>query len=383
MSGDPMKARPRTGSFSFGHAYPSGWLTSLDSQRRTGLPRAVRVTVWLLLWTMLALVTMMVLVPWVQTTTGSGRVTTLDPRDRVQTISALVSGRVAEWYVRDAQVVRAGDPIVRIQDLDDELVVRLQAQLDAAIRKHEAARHAAETAELDLSRQEDLYEAGLTSRLTFEQASIRVQQLRISEEQALGELNQAEVNFSRQGSQLVVAPRDGTILHVEAGDVATLVSAGQRLATFLPAGGERAVELYVDGRDIGLVRPGRTVRLEFEGWPSFQFSGVPEFAIGTFAGEVVFVEPSARDDGRFRVLVAERQLGTACEQDTVALPGLNLAGNCGWPPESFVRLGANVRGWVLLETVPLGYELWRLLNNFPPVSIPAVAGSAMVDEVKK
>lgn len=373
-----QQSKPIRG-YSFGHRYPRTWLETLDSRRRTAMPRVLRVTAWLLVSTVVILAAMLVFVPWVQTTNGTGRVTTLDPRDRVQTLSALVSGRIAEWYVQDAQVVRAGDPIVRIQDLDDELVVRLQAQLDAAIRKHEAARHAAETAELDLARQEDLYEAGLTSRLTFEQASIRVQQLRISEEQALSELNQAEVNFSRQGSQLVVAPRDGTILQVEAGDVATLVSAGSRLATFLPAGAERAIELFIDGRDIGLVRPGRTVRLEFEGWPSFQFSGVPEYAIGTFAGEVVFVEPSAREDGRFRILVAERQLGTACEQEKVALPGLNLAGNCGWPPESFVRLGANVRGWVLLETVPLGYELWRLLNNFPPV----MASATPAAEVKK
>lgn len=369
--------------FSFGHGYPASWLQQLDSQRRTGMPRVLRVTAWLLVLTCIALALMLVFVPWVQTTNGTGRVTTLDPRDRVQTLSALVSGRIAEWYVQDAQSVRAGDPIVRIQDLDDELVVRLQAQLDAALRKHEAARHAAETSELDLARQEDLFEAGLTSRLTFEQASIRVQQLRIAEEQALGELNQAEVNFSRQGSQLVVAPRDGTILQVEAGDVATLVSAGQRLASFLPAGAERAIELFVEGRDIGLVQPGREVRLEFEGWPSFQFSGVPEYAIGTFAGEVAFVEPSAREDGRFRVLVAERQLGTACEQDVVALPGLNLAGNCGWPPDTFVRLGANVRGWVLLETVPLGYELWRLLNNFPPVSVPGFATGTPTAGVKK
>jgi len=382
MSGSPQRPQ-NTRGFSFGHRYPHSWLQLLDSQRRTNMPQVLRVTSWLLVITCIALGLMLVFVPWVQTTSGTGRVTTLDPRDRVQTVSALVSGRIAEWYVQDAQFVRAGDPIVRIQDLDDELVVRLQAQLDAALRKHEAARHAAETAELDLTRQEDLYEAGLTSRLTFEQASIRVQQLRISEEQTLGELNQAEVNFSRQGSQLVVAPRDGTILHVEAGDVATLVSAGQRLATFLPAEAKRAIELFIDGRDIGLVQSGRAVRLEFEGWPSFQFSGVPEFAIGTFAGEVVFVEPSAREDGRFRVLVAERQLGTACEQETAALPGLNLAGNCGWPPDTFVRLGANVRGWVLLETLPLGYELWRLMNNFPPVSVPAVAGAAAATEVKK
>lgn len=364
--------RGRTGDFSFGHAYGGSSLERLDCLRRVRVPRPLRTFSWLLACSILLAAVLLVFTPWVQTTVGIGRVTTLDPRDRVQPISALVSGRVAEWYVRDADTVKAGDPLVRIQDLDDELVVRLQAQLDAAIRKHAAAKQAADTAALDLARQEKLFTDGLTARLTVEQASIRLQQLRVAEEQTLGELNQAEVNFSRQGSQLVVAPRDGTILNVEAGDTATIVSAGEALAMFLPADAERAVELFIDGRDIGLVKPGREVRLEFEGWPSFQFSGIPEYAIGTFAGEVVFVEPSARTDGRFRVLVAERELGTACQQAS-SLPGLNLAGNCGWPPESFVRLGASTRGWVLLETVPLGYELWRLLNNFPPVNVAPLA----------
>jgi hypothetical protein len=329
------------------------------------------------LLTLLLTGAVLALMPWVQTTTGPGRVTTLDPRDRVQNISAMVSGRIAEWYVSDASTVKAGDPLVRIVDVDDELVARLDAQLQAARRKLEAARDATRTAGLDLVRRESLFADGLASRLDLEQASIRVQQLRITEEQAQGEVNDAEVNLSRQGSQLVVAPRDGTIMHVEAGDVATMVSAGQALATFMPAGTERVVEIYLEGRDIGLVHPGRKARLQFDGWPAFQFSGLPEFAVGTFAAEVVFVEPNARVDGSFRVLLAEDKLEAGCFGVDMR-PGLNVAGNCGWPPESFVRLGASVQGWVLLETVPLGYELWRRMNNFPPVNA-AVTASGVLD----
>ena len=32
-----------------------------------------------------------------------------------------------------------------------------------------------------------------------------------------------------------------------------------------------------------------------------------------------------------------------------------------WPDDPLV-----VQAWVLLETVPVGYEIWRQLNNFPP-----------------
>lgn len=363
----------RSTQFSFGKPYQSDQLDSLQALHAIGIPSVLRVSCWIILFALAVSVAGLWL-PWVQTTSGSGQVTTLNPSDRVQSISALVTGRIAEWYVQDADFVRAGDPIIRIQDIDDQLVVRLQSQLDAAQRKIDAAQEAVTTAEIDYGRQRELLAEGLASQLAFEQARIKVQQLTVSLEEAKSEFNQAETALSRQGSQLVVAPRDGTIIHVEAGDTATIVSAGQPLATFMPADTERAVEITIDGRDIGLVYPGRQVRLQFEGWPAFQFSGRPDLAVGTFKGEVVFVEPSARLDGRFRVLVKAPESSEDCLQSAV-VNGLPRMGECGWPPESFVRLGASVRGWVLLETVPLGFEIWRRLNSFPPINTASVGVS--------
>ena len=362
-----MKIRNNgTGSFTYRDTYPQFQLESMTSYRGIRLPRILRLLCWLLITTAIVVGAALTFIPWVQTTSGFGRVTTLDPADKIQNISALVSGRVAQWYVQDGDTVREGDPIVQILDIDNDFVARLNTQLGAAERKYEAARASVTTAELDLERRERLLEQGLASRLEFEQARIRVQQLQVSEEEALAELNQAQMNLSRQGSQMVLAPRDGTILHVEAGDTATIVSAGQTIASFMPSEFERVVELFIDGRDIGLVKPGRQVRLEFETWPAFQFSGIPEFAVGTFAGEVFFVEPGAGVDGKFRVLVSQTEPDANCFDRESIRPGMNVAGNCGWPPENFVPLGASSRGWVLLDKVPLGYELWRLMNNFPP-----------------
>ncbi len=359
--------------FSFGHQYRENHLEHLPMISSISIPNAVKVTCWIIcIGIILGIASLWI--PWVQSTSGRGEVTTLNPSDRVQNISAMVSGRIAEWYVQDADFVKAGDPIVRIADIDDQLLPRLQSQLGAAQRKFQAAQQAVTTAEIDYNRQQELFNQGLASSLAFEQAKIKVQQLTVSLEEAQTELNQAQTNLSRQGSQLVIAPRDGTILHVEAGDTATVVSAGQALASFMPANTTRAVQLYIDGRDIGLVQPGRDVRLEFEGWPAFQFSGRPDLAVGTFKGEVVFVEPSARLDGSFRVLVKEPLRTEDCLQAEM-VNGIPRTGECGWPPESFVRLGANVQGWVLLETVPLGFELWRLLNNFPPLSSPPATTS--------
>ena len=371
MSSSPKKLGKQT--FSFGKPYQEDQLSNLNALASIGIPRVVRVSRWIIFISLVIGISGL-WIPWVQTTSGSGQVTTLNPSDRVQSISALVTGRIAEWYVQDADYVEAGDPIIRIQDIDDQLIVRLQLQLDAARRKIEASQEAVTTAQIDYQRQKDLFGEGLASQLSFEQARIKVQQMTVSLEEARSEFNQAETALSRQGSQLVVAPRNGTIIHVEAGDTATIVSAGQPLATFMPADTERAVEIMIDGRDIGLVHPGRQVRLQFEGWPAFQFSGRPDLAVGTFRGEVVFVEPSARLDGRFRVLVKEPLNSEECLESEV-INGIPRMGECGWPPESFVRLGATVRGWILLETVPLGFELWRLLNSFPPINVTNASSS--------
>jgi RND family efflux transporter MFP subunit len=294
-------------------------------------------------------------VPWVQTTEGAGTVTALNPNDRLQEINALVPGRIQEWYVRDGSHVAVGDPIVRIADIDPQLLERLQAERDQVVAKLAAADSAMQTAEIDMRRMEELYEQGLAARRDYEQARIRVDELRSRLAEAAAELNRLDVSLSRQSVQIVRAPRAGVILRVNAGDAATFVKAGDVVATFVPDNAERAIELFVDGRDIALVREGADVRLQFEGWPAVQFSGWPSVAVGTFGGKVVAVDPTAQANGRFRILVTED-------------PDFETP----WPDERFVRFGSTARGWVLLDTVAVGYELWRLLNNFPP-RLPAGA----------
>ncbi|MEM6538801.1 MAG: HlyD family efflux transporter periplasmic adaptor subunit [Pseudomonadota bacterium] len=319
---------------------------TLASIKTPGLIRSIG---WALIATTFVVVGFLLLAPWVQTTAGPGTVTALNPNDRLQEINALVPGRIAEWYVRDGSKVKTGDPIVKIVDNDPNLLDRLEAEKAQVVAKLEAAELAVKTAGLDASRMEDLFNKGLAARRDFELAQIKVQDLRARVAEAAAELNRIDVNLSRQSAQIVRAPRDGVILRVNAGDAATFVSAGEAIATFVPENVERAVELFIDGRDVALVSPGDRVRIEFEGWPNVQFSGWPSVAIGMFGGTVTAIDPSADAQGRFRVLVIE-----------------DLADPHPWPSESFIRFGAKARGWVLLEQVSVGYELWRQLNNFPP-----------------
>ncbi|MEO0463478.1 MAG: HlyD family efflux transporter periplasmic adaptor subunit [Pseudomonadota bacterium] len=313
-------------------------------------PRIFRTVFVLLLFAFVATVAFLIYVPWVQTTGGRGVVTTLNPNERQQDINALVSGRIEEWFVRDGSQVEKGDPIVRIADIDPQLIERLQAERAQVEVQLQAAKSAQATAEIDLRRTRELFDAGLAARRDFEQAQIRVDQMRGDVAAAEANLARTNVSLSRQSNQLVTAPRDGFIQSINGGDAATIINAGDILATFVPENTERVIEIFLDGRDVGLVQAGAPARIQFEGWPTVQFSGWPSIAVGTFAGEVVTVDQSAQTDGRFRVLIRED------------VP----EGDEPWPTDRYARFGAAVQAWVLLETVPVGFEVWRQLNNFPP-----------------
>lgn len=302
-------------------------------------------------------------VPWVQTAPGTGGVIALDPRDRQQNITAMVPGRVARWYVTDGSEVKAGDPIARIADIDPQLLDRLDSERDQLRAEIAATRQAMQVAQRDVDRSATLYREGLISRRDYELAQIKITDYQAKIASSQQSLARLSVNRQRQAEQLIRAPRAGRIMRVEAGGSATMIKAGDLLATFVPDAAERVVELYVDGRDIPLIHIGRRVRLEFEGWPAIQFSGWPSVARGLFDGRVSAIDVSASPNGLFRILV---------EPAPDRPP---------WPAEPAIRLGAKVQGWVLMDTVKVWFELWRLLNDFPlqftrPDARPATDGSA-------
>lgn len=323
------------------------------SVHRHKLPRSLRHVGWMLLIIMGVCAAGLIITPWVQTTSGFGQMTAIDPSKRQHDIHTLVAGRVDEWFVQDGDRVKEGDPIVRILDNDPQLVERLKTEMDALQAQLTAAELAATTAEIDYQRRRTLRDEGLASQRDLEQARIRVQELRATESNAQARLARGSVAQAQLTQQTVVAPSDGMIIQTTAAATATYVQRGVTVASFLPDNAEPAVELYISGRDIPLVQPGRKVRLQFDGWPAVQFSGWPAVAIGTFGGVVQIVEATARPDGRFRIFVVP---------DPDDQP---------WPTGQFLRFGAKARGWVLLDQVPLGYEIWRVLNQFPPNFVAA------------
>jgi len=273
-----------------------------------------------------------------------------------------------------------------------------QRGVDAAEQDVGAATAEVETNELNLRRQRDLFNDGLASQREFELAELAARQSQAklasanaklaasrnrlfqsraalrrviasteaeienaeaswrSAETEVASTNAAlarlDVGISRQQAQTITAPLDGTILRVVGRLGGEQVKQGEVLAVLVPITEDRAVELYVDGNDAALIKPGSPVRLQFEGWPAVQFSGWPSVAVGTFGGRVAFVDASDDGRGNFRIVVVP---------DPEDSP---------WPAASYLRQGVLAKGWVLLNRVSLGFEVWRQFNGFPPTTDP-------------
>lgn len=228
------------------------------------------------------------------------------------------------------------------------------AELAAAEREVDAAAKelAAKQSELEQKRRE---------------AQTKVDYSKAMQEDALGqaatiqkEIRELDVKLSELDRLTITAPRDGTIFRMPIYERGQLVKEGDPLFTIVPDTTERAVELWISGNDVPLLREGQHVRLQFEGWPAVQFTGWPSVAVGTFGGKVVSVDATDNGKGKFRVLV-----GPETDSD--------------WPSERFLRQGVRVNGWVMLSQVSLGYEIWRQLNGFPPALTDEAPGGKSDD----
>jgi len=164
----------------------------------------------------------------------------------------------------------------------------------------------------------------------------------------LSKLKNKYANIEIRNQQYyILAPQDGYLVKAQKSGVGEMLKENEAIATIMPAAPSIAVELMVKARDVPLIAKGRHVRIEFDGWPALQVSGWPSVSVGTFGGEVKVIDYVISKGGKYRLLVT---------------PHPTRDGN--WPKQ--LRVGSGVYGWVMLNDVPIWYELWRQLNGFPP-----------------
>lgn len=249
------------------------------------------------------------------------------------------------------------------QRLENSKVEKIRADVS-----HNAAKSEVSALGDDMSKIENDAEAAISS------ASASMQTAMAEVAQAERDLSEIQIREARQAQQEVTAPCDGILYRVLANANAGghFVKQAEPLGIIIPDianPADRMVELYIDGNDCPLITelmskmrrenlgteiemPRIPVRLQFEGWPALQWVGWPSAALGTFGGLVVMVDAHDDDTGKFRIFVK---------------PDPEEAERNPWPPVFSLRQGSRVTGWVLLNRVTLGWELWRQLNGFPPM----------------
>ena len=259
----------------------------------------------------------------------------------------------------------AGQQFTRIKSLFDDRR-GLSSQRDFELAQLERDRTVAELARAEA----ELKRVGVDLRAGLSSAAASRDSARADFAAADQALVALDIQVSQTQRQRVLAPRNGIVFRVQATE-GTFLRAGSPLCTLIPETSERMVEVLLDGNDMPLIqaremdahgvvlKPGSPARVQFEGWPALQVIGWPSIAVGTFGGEVVVVDPTDNGKGKFRALIAPKpDVVTRSNGETQVRQ---------WPDERWLRQGVRANGWVLLQQVPLWYELWRQMNGFPPV----------------
>jgi len=164
-----------------------------------------------------------------------------------------------------------------------------------------------------------------------------------------GEISKMNIEYAnlsiRSGFYYVTAPQDGYVVQTRISGLGETLKEGDPICSIMPHDATLAVQLYVQPMDIPLLAKGRKARLQFDGWPALVFSGWPNYTFGTFGGVVAVID-NIDTKGHYRILVIP---------DPDDEP---------WPKQ--LRVGSGVYGWLMLQDVPIWYELWRQFNGFPP-----------------
>lgn len=323
-------------------------------------------------------------------------------------LTLLEQRKVALEQTRKASLERAEQLDKRIKEMQNLVkaavpsaqarVVEAENKVREAQQKVAAAKIAVDTAELNVDRHRQLAERGLVSQRELEltiqaaiaskadlqaaQASLKAAQQammalsygrdQVSAEvlqrlidaeaardgafadaaKAANELADVTLRLSnatqRRVASRILAPIDGTVVRMAEVGPGETVRPGDKLVRISPASMDKAIEMVADGLDAPLLNVGRKVRILFYGIPAIPLPAWPELMAGTYGGVIKVIDQVDDGKGNFRFWVVP---------DPEDRP---------WPDQAHVRQGTKAMGWVILNRVPLWYELWRRFNLFPP-----------------
>ncbi|MDX1907298.1 MAG: HlyD family efflux transporter periplasmic adaptor subunit [Bacteroidia bacterium] len=141
--------------------------------------------------------------PWTQNIEAKGKLTTLKPSQRPQTIHSTLAGRIERWYVNEGDTVRQGDTIAFLSEIKDDyfdpqLLARTEAQIDAKSSSVTAYDQKAEALDAQIEAllaSMDLKTAQARNKIT--QANLKIQSDSIDLEAVRIQYNIANIQFAR------------------------------------------------------------------------------------------------------------------------------------------------------------------------------------------
>ena len=265
----------------------------------------------------------------------------------IAVISPKVSGYVARVNVVENQSVKAGDPLVTLDDGDYQLalrkaqaaiesanlaVSRIDAQIvggEAALKQAQAQQGALEAAvrgaEITQKRATSLQQSAVGTAASLDSAQIALEQARANLVAGQAAVASAQANIGLLHAQrdeavntihtqelardqaqrdlnftVLKAPYDGVIgnLSVQTGD---LVSIGKRLASLVPL-----TELYIEANfketQLGHLQPGSKVRVHVDAYEDHNITGTV-VSIAPASGAVFSMLPPENATGNFTKVV--------------------------------------------------------------------------------
>ncbi len=394
----------------------------------------------------IAILILVLCLPWTQNVDADGKVISLSPDQRPQGVQSVIAGKIEKWYVQEGALVKKGDTLLFISEIKDdyfdpnllsntenqikskegavtnymEKVRALDAQVDALLNAKDIklqqtltkieqtkvkiktdsvecylAENNLRLANEQLARFDQMYKQGLISKTEWEgrQMSVQSAQAKLNdaknkfmidknelmnvfrdfkgvEAEYRDKISKAESekystfssmydaeaqvtklqnqfnNYDRRtGYYYITAPQDGFVVKMAKSGIGETIKEGEEVVRISPQKFEHAVEVSIDPIHAPLIHEGEKVRLIFDGWPAFVISGWSQMSTGLFEGKVLAINPALQEDGKLKVWIQPLD-------------------EAQWPSQ--LRLGGGVKSYFLLNDVPLGYELWRVLNAFPP-----------------
>ncbi len=278
-------------------------------------------------------------------------------------------------------------------DIYEKKIIRVKNSIKSLRFQKLALDNKHEIEELNLKRMKQLYEDGIESKRTYDVAqnryikakteldkididiSIEENNLRILDQEKKTFLNEMQnnikllgnnrldsnaklksiiqdiqrnsLNVKRYESGNVYAQKDGYVIRVLQNDKNKFIKKGDPILHFSPKITHKSILLKISDFNMPLLKEGLPTRIMFYGWPALQISGWPQIKYGTFAGIVDKVEPISYEKGFYYARIVEDP-------------------NEPWPKGEVLKAGTQATVWIRLETVPIWYQIWRLMNAFPP-----------------